>query len=126
MTTYDQKLSMKMIARTWTIEKQIEKHVDFRPKNSQSCHCRPLMTHMQVLGTMYFQPEDGIFSALSHSYYIGHQSRLKFALEDLTYTIFVEPIRSRLAFILSSRFNEWPDRIFPFFQKTLSGFHIRP
>ena len=32
---------------------------------------------------------------------------------------FAEPIRSRLAFILSSRFNEWPDHIFPFFQKTL-------
>ena len=30
-----------------------------------------------------------------------------------------EPIRSRLAFILCSRFNEWPDHIFPFFQKTL-------
>ena len=56
-----------------------------------------------------------------NSYYIGHQSRLKFALEDLTYAIFVEPIRSRLAFILSSRFNEWPDHIFPFFRRHYRG-----
>ena len=54
------------------------------------------------------------------SYYYGITLfHLKFALEDLTYAIFLEPMRSRLAFILSSRFNEWPDHIFPFFQKTL-------
>ena len=46
-----------------------------------------------------------------------------FALEDLTYAISLGPMRTRLAFILSSQFNEWPDHIFPFFQGIIGVTH---
>ena len=61
----------------------------------------------------------GNFHKIGESWHVTHSSVLKSEMNPLYEIrpggphlgIFVEPIRSRLAFILFSRLNEWPDHI---------------
>ena len=71
-------------------------------------HCRfNYNTEMQVLYESFIL------------WYSSFPSKIRFGGPNLRFLL--GPMRSRLAFILPSRFNEWSDHIYPFFRRYYRG-----